>query len=104
MDKDSPRKGYARVCVLLDMEKCICPGERIRTKNNYTWQQFIYEELSDLCYHRGLLGRTLESCGCMVNPEVKPLHGPWIHAAWIPVAPLTAPTDRRSPTPTPAIG
>ena len=58
------RRWYAKVCVLMDITKVLYLCARIKVMDMLIWKQFNHEELLDLCYSYGCLGRTLESCGC----------------------------------------
>lgn len=84
----SSRKRFARVCILIDVEKPICPRTKVKVKSNMIWQSFVYEELPEICYNYGLMGRSMESCSCVLDLEPKPVYGPWIHAAKVPVSPV----------------
>ncbi|XP_010909802.1 uncharacterized protein [Elaeis guineensis] len=56
---NSSRLGYAWVCVLLDALRPICPRVRIMIHDDVMWQQFSYEELSNIYYNCGHIGVTL---------------------------------------------
>ncbi|KAG1346622.1 hypothetical protein COCNU_06G004510 [Cocos nucifera] len=73
--ESSSRKGFARVYVLRDIAKLVCPGAKIRVKGNLIWQQFSYEELTGICYSCGKLEKTLESCAC--SKDEMHIYGPW---------------------------
>lgn len=38
LTKSSFKKGFARVCVLMDTDLAMCPGVRIKVKINLIWQ------------------------------------------------------------------
>lgn len=73
--EDSSFKGFARVCILVDVEKGICPGANIRVKGTICWQPFIYEESPYIYYYYGVMGRTKESCDCDKDRGTKQLYG-----------------------------
>lgn len=60
----SVRMGYARVCVLMDVSKSVCPGAKLWLKDKSIWQQFTYEELSNLYYVCGKIWQNIDSCDC----------------------------------------
>lgn len=59
------RMGYARVCVLIDASQLVCPAIKIKINNVIMWQEFIYEELLEICYNCGhILSVPTASCKC----------------------------------------
>lgn len=44
------RIGFARVCVRIDLLKYIYPGTKVVLKGDTIWQQFINENLPNICY------------------------------------------------------
>lgn len=50
------KTGYARIYVEIDAEVLLKPGVLIRKKREVFWQQFIYKNLSLVCYKCGRLG------------------------------------------------
>lgn len=49
-DEKNIRMGFACFCVLIDVSQAIYLGIRIIVNVEVLWQEFIYEELSEICY------------------------------------------------------
>lgn len=60
------------------------------------WQLFSYEQLVDICYVCGLIGRTIESSGYVGSQGAKQLFGPWIRATRVPISPMMAQGHRNN--------
>lgn len=69
----------------------------MRLKEKAIWQQFTYREFLDRCYSYEKIEQILDTCGCMAASviDVKPVYGPWIRVARVPVN-ATANLDNRS--------
>ncbi|XP_073101892.1 uncharacterized protein [Elaeis guineensis] len=100
----STRMEFARLCVQLDLTKPICSGTKIEVNDSITWQEFIYEDLPDICYHYGKIGVVFEVCGCIEAGDMamsKLLLGPWIKVSRVSVVVPTSPSTNKSRSPTP---
>ena len=54
--ESSSRLPFAWACVMIDIYQIICPGTRILVGDEIIWQEFIYEDLPNVCYGVGELG------------------------------------------------
>lgn len=65
--------------VQLDITQSVCLGTGLRINDQMLWQEFIYEDLPDICYVGGHIGITMETCGCKyddLDSISKLLYGP----------------------------
>lgn len=53
--ESSTRMGFARAWLLIDTKQTIYPGTKVRVMDEVVWQEFIYEDLPNLCYFCGHL-------------------------------------------------